>query len=97
MHRPTVGLLAIALLGSGIALLIWPQPWDFYQPLLAACWRVGSVMAALWLAHPQVSQLPSWFVATLLITGLVVALRPKLIVVAVPMLLAVWAMRPRGK
>jgi hypothetical protein len=99
MHRPTVGAIAIVLIGSWAVLFLWPQDWHVYQALLAACARVGLVMAAIWLAHPQLARLPAGLVEAVLAMGLIVALRPKLLLFVAPLLIAllvVWSLRPRG-
>ena len=96
MHRPTVGLIAVILLGGALALWLWPRDWGCYQALLGACLRLGAVMAALWLAHPQLRRLPPWLADGLLVTVLLVALRPKLLLLAVPLLVAFWLLRPRS-
>jgi len=95
MHRPTIGIIALVLLASALLLWLRPLDWGGQQALLAACVRVGVVMSALWLAHPQVSRLPAWFLPTLLVAAIVVAIRPKLIVLAVPLIIALCILRPR--
>ena len=95
MHRPTVGIIALVFLGSALALWGWPPDWDDNRFLLAASVRIGLVMAALWLAHPQLVKLPAWLPNIILVAAIVVALRPRLIVIAVPLLLLLLWLRPR--
>ena len=95
MHRPTLGIIALVLIVAAIALRLWPQSWGAYEALLGACTRVGLVMGALWLAQPQVARLPSWTFDAILVTGVIVAVRPKLILIAVPLAFAIWLLRPR--
>ena len=95
MHRPTIGIIALVLLASAVLLWLRPLDWGGQQALLAACVRLGAVMSALWLAHPQVSRLPGWIVPTVLVAAIVVAIRPKLIVIAVPLIIALCVLRPR--
>ncbi len=96
MHRPTVGTVALVLLGAAVALWARSPDWDREQVLLAACVRVGLVMGAIWLAHPQLVKLPTWLPNVMLVVAIVVALKPKLIVIAVPLLLLLLWLRPRG-
>jgi hypothetical protein len=99
MHRPTVGAIASVLLGSTAVLWLWPPDWQIYAMLLAACTRLGLLMGVIWLAHPQLARLPAGLFEGLLVVVLVVAVRPKLLLFAAPLLvalLAVWAMRPRS-
>lgn len=95
MRRPMIGIIALVLLTAAVVLAVRPLDWGGHQALLAACVRVGAVMTALWLAYPQVSRLPKWIVPTVLIAAIVVAIRPKLIVIAVPLLVALVVLRPR--
>ena len=95
MHRPTVGIIAVVLLASAAALWVWPLDWDGYDALLGACVRIGAVMAAIWLAHPQLVKLPLWLPEAVVVVAIVVALRPKLIIVALPLILLLLWLRPR--
>ena len=96
MHRPTVGILALILLIAAAVLYLWPQLGDSNQQLLSACLRVGAVLAALWLALPQVTRPRSWWIlgATFL-TVLIVARWPKLFWVPLVALIALAILRPR--
>ncbi len=96
MHRPTVGTVALVLLGAAVALWARSPDWDREQVLLAACVRIGLVMGAIWLAHPQLIKLPAWLPNVMLVVAIVVALKPKLIVIAVPLLLLLLWLRPRS-
>ena len=97
MHRPTVGLLAIALLSAWVALWIWPLEWEGNHALQGACLRVGLVMGALWLALPQLHRVPGWLVVLTTVVAVVVALQPRRAVVLVPVLIAAWLLRPRKR
>jgi hypothetical protein len=94
MHRPTVGLIAIVLLGTALALWIIPSGLQSHQALLGACLKVGAVMGALWLAHPQLMRLPKWMAAAAGITAVVAAVKPRILFVAVPLLFIVWSLMP---
>ncbi|MEX0937292.1 MAG: hypothetical protein WDZ59_05475 [Pirellulales bacterium] len=97
MHRTTVGITAAVLLSTAAVLAVWqPTGWDGHQPMLAACLRVGLVLGALWLAHPQLSRMPSWLFGVAVALAVVVALRPKLIVLVVPLAIILWLVKPRA-
>ena len=90
MHRPTIGLIAVILLAIGLATLASED-----QALSSAALRVGAVMAILWLAQPQLKDIPRWVIAA---GGavLVIALRwPRLLIVALPLAALLYALRPR--
>ena len=97
MHRPTLGLIAIVLLAASAALALWPTSWDGGPALQAACLRVGIVMAALWAALPQLHRIPNWFLTLGAAMAIVVAIQPRRLVILLPLLLAIWLLRPRRK
>ena len=97
-HRPTIGVLALLLIAGGAAMQVW-LPTDESQPWIAACWRVGPVMALLWLAHPQLARVPAWLILVgiaLLFLALVFARQPRVLVMAAAVLLVIMRLRPRG-
>jgi hypothetical protein len=98
MHRTTVGITAAVLLSAAAVFAFWqPSGWEGHQPMLSgACLRVGLVLGALWLAHPQLSRLPSWMFGVGAALAVVVALRPKLILLAVPLVVVLWLVKPRA-
>jgi hypothetical protein len=97
MHRPTVALIAILLLaGAAYYRFFPPLPEDSVGAgLEAACVRLGIVMAALWLALPQLARFPWWIGlgALILVIAAVLASRPKLFLYAIPILVALWITR----
>lgn len=97
MHRPTVGLIALILLaGAAYYRMFPPPPEDSVQVSLeGACVRLGIVMAALWLALPQLSRFPWWIGVAVLLAVIVAVLasKPKLFFYALPILAALWMTR----
>ncbi len=93
LHRPTVGLVALLLLGTaGTLFLLRPEQ----QMWIGACLRIGLVMAALWLALPTLQRFPWYFVlGAVLVVGLLVSLtRPRaLAVLAAALVVAGWLRR----
>lgn len=94
MHRPTVGWIAVALAFGGL-LLRAMYPHD--SSLSDACWRPAIVLGLLWLALPQLNQLSRTMIIAVTVAALVVLWRPRALWLAVPILAAVWLLRPRGK
>ena len=104
MQRTAIGILTLGLLALA---LVWP----FVQPesdgtLPLGLPARGDRAGALWLAYPQVSRLPPWQVAG--VTGamaviaarpklVLIVLRPKVLLVSIPLLVALWFLRPRKK
>lgn len=97
MHRPTVGVIAVVLLGTWAAIHGLGRASGDWHTLATACWRVGLVMAVLWLALPQTRRLQPWLVGTLLAGAILVAIRPKLIPLALVVLVLFAVLRPRRK
>ena len=65
-RRHAIGLIAIVLLPGGIYLGFQPIEGEgLLKTLDAACLRVGSLMAVLWLAYPQIHRLPAWIWAAI--------------------------------
>lgn len=97
MRRNLLGLIGLAFLGTWIALLIWNPASGGYAFAAAACMRIGCVLLALWLALPQLSQLklrlPAWLLASLIGSGLLIAVRPRLAIWLLPIMLAIAALQ----
>ena len=95
MHRPTIAALAILLLSGGVYLSLTGDDDAFTLGLNAACWRVGGLLVALWIAHPQLARWPAWLYVLFLIAALTIAMRPRLAIVVVPLIaIAMWV-RPK--
>lgn len=99
MKRHLLGAFAVLLLATGI-LLLYSGPTDNWSKMLAAaCVRVGSVLAAGWIAFRQLSALlervPLWMMGVMGIGVVTVVARPRTAVVVVPGLIALWFLRPR--
>ena len=97
MHRPTVGILAIVLLLVGGVLYFFGPSNERYQEWIGGCIRVGAVLGALWLALPQLRRLPNWMVPVIFAMCMVLALRPRLFVVAFVLALVIAFVRPRTR
>ncbi len=99
MHRPTVGIIALLLGAGAVFYLIRPPEAETIQiSLQAAFHRLFLVMAALWLAHPQLSRVPRWamllvLAAALVVTGAIMMKSPRSLTLVVPIVIALWATR----
>ncbi len=92
MHRPTVGWIALALLIAAVICgVCWPNDTTWRD----GCLRPALVLGLLWLAMPQLREVPRWVMIAVAIAALVVLWRPKLLWLAVPAVFAVWILRPR--
>ena len=98
-RRTAVGLIAVVLLAGGVWLnRFGPQQASAtLEALHAACWRVGALMAVIWLAYPQVSRVPPWLFGACFVSAIVIAARPRLAVIVLPLLGVIWGLSLLGK
>lgn len=101
MQRHLLAALAFGLTATGLVLLVLYGVGDSAKSMAgAASLKVGLVLIALWLAFPQIlgvlRKWPPWIVATVLVGGLIVILRPRALVVVLPILLIIGALQLAG-
>jgi hypothetical protein len=53
-------------------------------------------MAVLWIAYPDVKRLPAWLWPTILLLLALLAYKPKLFLIAVPIVILMLIIRPKG-
>ena len=95
MRRSILGILAILFLLAA-AILHYSGPLDETWGMLRnSAFRIGLVLGAFWLAYPQLSRIPWWFLQVMLAAAVVVAYRPKVAFLVLPLLLVLWIVRPR--
>jgi len=98
MHRPTLGVIALVLLVTGGAGQIWPSSDAGVQQVFIAFWRVGFVLAVLWLALPQTRRLPNkMLVIGIVVTAVLLATKPRILPIALGFMLLFALLRPRIK
>ena len=96
--RTKIGVIGIVLLAVG-GYVRWfpPESLSNSDMLEGACIRVGSVMAVLWIAYPELIKLPTWISAATMIATPVIAWKPKIALLVLPLLFALWILYPKGK
>jgi hypothetical protein len=90
MQRRILGILAIAFFLGALA--IWLLRLDA-AVVLSGCWRGGALLAAAWLAYPDVQRLPNWLLLTVPVLLIVLLRWPWLLMLAIPLLIAVAVLR----
>jgi hypothetical protein len=96
-RRWILGVLAVPLLAVG-AFTVYAEPWGGEAKAMGAvCVRVGIVLAAMWLALPELEKVPKWMFVSLLVAVVIVVLRPRTFVIVAPALLLLWALRGLAK
>lgn len=98
MHRPTVGLIAVALFaGAAILYLIGGNDSD-HQAFAGAFVRVGAIMAVLWLALPAAQRMRNpWLLGVWIVGAIVLVMRPKLFPWVLLVGVVLYFLRPRRR
>jgi hypothetical protein len=97
VRRHAIGIIAIVLLLGAGALWIWRLETTWYLPLKSACTRLGPCMAVLWLAYPDVKRLPAWLLPTIPLLLAILAYKPRLFLIALPVVILLVIIRPKGR
>ena len=95
MRRILVGIIAIVLFVGAIYFHAYPPEGAFWTQLESACWRVGALMSVIWLAYPEVTRLPAWLLGTVPVLTVVLALRPKYLLIVLPIVIALAILKPK--
>lgn len=96
MRRHATGVIALVLLGLAGWFFVSPPTGPVGQELQAAFARIGVVMAVIWLAYDQVKRVPPWILWTLPVFVIVLAFRPRYLLILVPLVIAMAILRPRS-
>ncbi|OHB71269.1 MAG: hypothetical protein A2V70_08990 [Planctomycetes bacterium RBG_13_63_9] len=94
MRHHAIGIIALLLLCGAVYFWIWP-PEGVGRQLEAACWRGGALAIVLWLAFADVQRMPPWLFGLFLAMVVIVALKPRTAMLAVPVIIALAVLRPR--
>ncbi len=92
MHRPTIALITVVLLAVGVYAHSQTD-----SGLSAACLRVGTVMAILWFAQPQLQNVPRWLIGVVGVALLIATRWPKVLLLALPVGFVLWILSPGKK
>ncbi len=96
MRRHAIGIIALLCLVGAVAFWRHPPGDDAWQvQAQAACWRGGTLAALLWLAFDQLQRLPGWLLGLLFTSVAIIAIRPRLALWAIPLLIVLAILRPR--
>ncbi|MCA9175688.1 MAG: hypothetical protein KDB14_14485 [Planctomycetales bacterium] len=98
-RRHFLGSCSIVLLAAA-AWLLMGNGGASDMAVAGGCMRIGLVLAAVWLAWPQISEItyrvPAWVGWTLLVSFVLIVARPRTIVFVGPLLLALLALHWMG-
>ncbi len=90
MRRHLIGIISLML---GVGALV-SKHYDAPQ-FTSPCSRVGVLMAVLWLAYKELQRLPERVWRPLLVAALVLAVKPRLILWAIPLIIVLAILKPR--
>jgi hypothetical protein len=101
MRRHLLGIIGIFLILAGlISSFVESGSVRDFGFIPSSCIRVGIVLAALWLAFPQILELsnrvPAWLFGAILLGCVVVAVRPRTIALIAPLIAALFGMHLMG-
>jgi hypothetical protein len=82
MHRPTLGVISLVLIVGGAVLIANPINGDSYSGAVSV--RAGLVLGSMWLALPNVRRAPRWLLYGVGVLAVVLVLRPRLLLYALP-------------
>ena len=101
IRRHLLGICGLLFMAAWAAVVLSPANSDTLAFAAASSLRIGLVLCALWLSLPQLQQLsrrfPPWVFGVIGLLILVVAVRPKMIIYAAPILGALVVLQFMGK
>ena len=89
MQRHAFGTLALLFLVTGLYYQFFDAE-KIHPLIIGATIRIGCVLGALWLAYPDLKNVPRWFYPVLLTAVAIVMICPKLIILVAPTVIAIW-------
>ncbi|MFW6124730.1 MAG: hypothetical protein ACOC46_01170 [Pirellulales bacterium] len=96
MRRHVLGIIGLLLLAGAVYFRLRPLADERWQVwILSAATRLGPVLVILWFAYEDLRRMPGWLLPVVLLTLVVLAIRPKLLLLTVPVLAALAVLRPR--
>jgi len=94
-RRHAIGIFAVVLLVTGAIVPFVLEESPGTKDLEATCFRIGPLLAVIWLAYEQLKRIPVWLWCTLPVIVLVLATRPRWLWVLLPLLVAAAILKPR--
>jgi hypothetical protein len=85
MRRHLIGILAILCLACAVGLWVWPFAGS--EPYQSGSLRLGAVLAAMWLAFPDVRRIPTWALLLAPVLLFMLVRFPRQLLLAIPAIL----------
>lgn len=107
IHPPSVSLISlrtkiaffsVVCLGIALVFYLFGDVAGIRIPeMQGALFKVGLVLAAIWLAYPNLQRLPVWLSVGFCLGAILIALHRRLAMVVIPLMIVAWFLRPRNK
>ena len=96
MRQTALGILAAILVTGAIYFSIWPPETENFRAwVLPAFVRMGVLTTALWMAWDDLQRLPQWVLGTTVVALGLVAIKPRLFLFLLPLVVILAIIRPR--
>jgi hypothetical protein len=96
MQRTLLGLISLGCFAVAVVLYARGDAADTAFAMATSV-RIGMITAAWWLAFPSFANMPRWVMVVTGVLALIVAVRPRLIPLAVLAIIAYGLLKPRVK
>jgi hypothetical protein len=95
VQRHIIGVLAAAFLMGAVVIRFSPLGEIYAADIGGFLLRLGLIFGLWWLALPALSRLPGWLVITVLVSAVVLVVRPKFWLLCVPLVIVLAILKPR--
>jgi hypothetical protein len=95
MRRHVIGILALAMLVTAVALWVQGTQEGLAYQVEVNSLRMGSLLAVLWLAYADLYRIPPWLWATFLPMLVIVVLKPRWLIIVLPITFLLAILHPR--
>ena len=96
-RRTILGILAIFFMLGALGCWIWPPTHGVGLEWETTCWRIGPILAVLWLAYYDLKRIPWWLWLTLPVILIIIVKWPKYILLSIPFLILLVLLNKRMK
>jgi hypothetical protein len=96
MPRYYLAILTAACFAGTAVFMIWPPAWlsqELVPVIVSFLWRMGALLAVLWLAYPDLMRIPRWVALAVPVLLIVIVKWPKMIFVIVPAMIVLVALQ----
>ena len=96
-RRVLIGWMALATLAAGIATWLFQPAIANPDVVIGSFLRVGIFLSVLWLAYPDLKAIPAWAWSAIILSGLIIAVRPRAAMILLPLVAVSWLLKLKLK